>query len=216
LGPAAGGPDPGTDRRARCSWGASTLDYAAYHDDEWGRASDDERTIFEKLCLEGFQAGLSWLTILRKRDAFRRSFADFDAERLARFDDGDVERLLGDAGIIRHRRKIESAINNARALVAMWDRGETVGELVWSFEPLARPAPVALADVPAQTGESAALSKALKGRGFSFVGPTTMYAAMQAIGVVNDHLTGCWVREGCEATRRALLRPAPSKTPTGA
>lgn len=200
----AGLGDPTTDNRLRCSWGASTLDYALYHDNEWGRATTDERTLFEKLCLEGFQAGLSWLTILRKRPAFRLAFADFEPLEVADFGPGDVERLLDDAGIVRHRGKIEASINNAKALVAMWDAGETLPELLWSFEPANQVAPSSLADVPATTPESAALSKALKKRGFRFVGPTTAYAAMQAMGVVNDHLDRCWVRQDCERSRNAL------------
>jgi DNA-3-methyladenine glycosylase I len=199
-------PIPGdeSDQRARCPWGASTLDYAIYHDNEWGRASNEERTLFEKLCLEGFQSGLSWLTILRKRQAFRTGFANFDAQQVAAFGPGDVDRLLADAGIIRHRGKIEAAIGNAWALVRMWDEGSSLTELIWSHEPVRGRAVHGLGDVPAQTAESAALSKALKARGFRFVGPTTVYAAMQAMGVVNDHLVGCWVRDECETSRQGL------------
>jgi DNA-3-methyladenine glycosylase I len=204
------------DRRPRCAWGASTLDYAAYHDREWGRATADERTLFEKLCLEGFQAGLSWLTILRKRPAFRQGFANFDAGLVASFDEDDVYRLLGDAGIVRHRRKIEAAIGNARALVQMWEQGESLAGLIWSYEPAPSPAAGSMADLAPQTAASTALSKALKQRGFSFVGPTTVYAAMQAMGVVNDHLAGCWARDGCEASRAVLQRPPAAKTRLGA
>ncbi len=204
---AAALPEPVDDGRGRCWWGAGTVDYALYHDTEWGRPTVDERTLFEKLCLEGFQSGLSWLTILRKRPAFRRAFADFEPAEVARFGDADVERLLGDAGIVRHRGKIEASINNARVLVELWDRGETLAGLVWSHEPDPVPAPKTLADIPAVTAESTALSKALKKRGFRFVGPTTAYAAMQAMGVVNDHLEGCWVREACAKERRDLVRP---------
>lgn len=204
------GPDPLADGNARCRWGASTLDYAVYHDTEWGRPVADDRTLFEKMCLEGFQSGLSWLTILRKREGFRAAFVGFDAAEMARFGPDDVARLLGDAGIIRHRGKIEAAVNNARALVDMWARGESLAGLVWAHEPQRRAAQ-SYADVPAQTPASLALSKALKRRGFRFVGPTTAYAAMQAMGVVNDHLAGCWVREACEEARRQLaLPPAPS------
>lgn len=204
------GPDPLADGNARCRWGASTLDYAVYHDTEWGRPVANDRTLFEKMCLEGFQSGLSWLTILRKREGFRAAFAGFDATEMARFGPDDVARLLGDAGIIRHRGKIEAAVNNARALVDMWERGESLAGLVWAHEPDRRAAQ-SYADVPAQTPASLALSKALKRRGFRFVGPTTAYAAMQAMGVVNDHLAGCWVREACEEERRRLaLPPAPS------
>ena len=204
------GLDPLTDGNARCRWGASTLDYAVYHDTEWGRPVANDRTLFEKMCLEGFQSGLSWLTILRKREGFRAAFAGFDATEMARFGPDDVARLLADAGIIRHRGKIEAAVSNARALVDMWERGESLTALVWAHEPDRRAAQ-SYADVPSQTPASAALSKALKRRGFRFVGPTTAYAAMQAMGVVNDHLTGCWVREACEEERRRLaLPPAPS------
>lgn len=190
------------DQLARCRWGASTIDYAHYHDQEWGRAVRDERTLFEKLCLEGFQAGLSWLTVLRKRESFRAGFANFEAGQLARFGEAEVAALLADPGIIRHRGKIEAAIANARALVALWDGGGSLSELIWSFEPPRGRVVASFGDVPAQTPESVALSKALKKRGFRFVGPTTVYAAMQAMGVVNDHLAGCWVREACEASRR--------------
>ncbi len=203
------GPDPLADGYARCRWGASTLDYAAYHDTEWGRPTADDRTLLERLCLEGFQSGLSWLTILRKREGFRAAFAGFEAAEMARFGADDVARLLGDAGIVRHRGKIEAAVSNARALVAMWERGESLAGLVWAHEPERRVAQ-SYADVPAQTPASVALSKALKRRGFRFVGPTTAYAAMQAMGVVNDHLSGCWVRDACENERRQLaLPPAP-------
>lgn len=204
------GPDPLADGNARCRWGASTLDYAVYHDTEWGRPVADDRTLFEKMCLEGFQSGLSWLTILRKREGFRAAFVGFEAAEVARFGPDDVTRLLGDAGIIRHRGKIEAAVNNARALVDMWEREESLAGLVWAHEPERRVART-FADVPAQTPASLALSKALKRRGFRFVGPTTAYAAMQAMGVVNDHVDGCWVRDACEEERRQLaLPPAPS------
>ena len=197
----------GEDGRDRCGWGASTPDYAVYHDQEWGRPVTDDRRLFEKLCLEGFQSGLSWLTILRKRPAFRRAFADFDPLIVARFGDGDVHRLLTDAGIVRHRGKIEATIANARAMVSLLDGGHTLAGLIWHHEPAVDQPRRHLADVPAQTPESAALSKALKRRGFRFVGPTTAYAAMQAMGVVNDHLVGCHVQEQCEELRRSLRRP---------
>lgn len=200
------GPDPLADANARCRWGASTLDYAVYHDTEWGRPTADDRTLLERLCLEGFQSGLSWLTILRKREGFRAAFAGFEAAEMARFGPDDVARLLADAGIVRHRGKIEAAVNNARALVDMWERGESLAELVWAHEP-ARRAVLGYGDVPAQTPASLALSKALKRRGFRFVGPTTAYAAMQAMGVVNDHLSGCWVRDACEEEREQLALP---------
>ncbi len=198
----------GDDGNLRCGWGTSTPDYAEYHDVEWGRPTTDERTLFEKLCLEGFQSGLSWLTILRKRDNFRAAFADFDHTVVAHYDEPDIERLLGDAGIIRHRGKIEATINNARALVELHDADRSLAGVIWSHEPdPERPAPESFADVPAITDESTALSKELKKLGFRFVGPTTAYAAMQAMGIVNDHLTDCWKREECEDERRALTRP---------
>ena len=166
----------------------------AYHDEEWGRPVRDEARLLEKVCLEGFQSGLSWDTILRKRPAFRAAFADFDAEAVARFGDADVERLMADAGIVRNRAKIEATIANARATVALHERGETLAELIWSHQPEPRPAPASWADVPASTPESKALARELKKRGFRFVGPTTVYAMMQAVGVVDDHLRDCWVR----------------------
>lgn len=195
---------------ARCPWGASTPDYVAYHDNEWGEPTTDERTLFEKLCLEGFQAGLSWITILRKREAFREAFEGFDAAIVAGFGSGDVERLLANAGIVRHRGKIEATINNATRMLELWDAGETLAGLIWSHEPIAQPAPRSLADVPATTRESTALSRQLKKRGFRFVGPTTAYAGMQAMGVVNDHLVGCVSRRKCLDLRAALTKPSPS------
>jgi DNA-3-methyladenine glycosylase I len=163
----------------------------------------DDRGIYERLVLEGFQSGLSWLTILRKRENFRAAFASFDIEAVAGFGERDVERLLGDAGIVRHRGKIEAAIQNAKAAADMHANGESLAELVWSYAPRGRRrAPRALEDLPAITPESTALSKDLKKRGFRFVGPTTLYAAMQACGVVNDHLAGCWVRAAVEAERQ--------------
>ena len=195
----------GADGDARCAWGASTPDYATYHDHEWGAGVVDDHRLFEKLCLEGFQSGLSWLTILRKRDNFRAAFAGFDIEAVAAFGEGDIERLLGDAGIVRHRGKIEAAIQNARAAADMHAAGESLAELVWSHAPTGRRrAPRNAGDLPATTPESTALSKELKRRGFRFVGPTTAYAAMQACGLVNDHVAGCWVR-GEVARERAAL-----------
>jgi DNA-3-methyladenine glycosylase I len=199
----------GDDGRRRCPWAGTTADYQEYHDDEWGRPVVDDVRLYEKLCLEGFQSGLSWLTILRKRPAFRAAFAGFEPEKVAAFDDGDVERLLGDAGIVRHRGKIEAAIANARATLAVRaDRG-TLAALVWEFEPARRrrAAPVRLGDLAPQTPESVGLSKALRRYGFRFVGPTTAYAAMQSLGLVNDHLQGCHVRAACEAERRHLTVP---------
>jgi DNA-3-methyladenine glycosylase I len=202
----------GPDGVRRCAWGASTPDYVPYHDNEWGRPVVDDTRLYEKLCLEGFQAGLSWLTILRKREAFRRAFAGFDAERVARFGARDITRLLGDAGIVRHRGKIEAAIANARAIVEVREHHGSLAALCWSFEPRGRRrAPRVFADIPAKTEESKALSKELLRLGFRFVGPTTVYATMQAAGLVNDHLTGCAARVPCEDARRRLSRPAPSR-----
>jgi DNA-3-methyladenine glycosylase I len=181
----------------RC-WETSDELYLEYHDHEWGRPVTDETGLLERLCLEGFQSGLSWLTILRKRKAFRAAFANFDADAVARFDDGDIERLLADAGIVRHRGKIEAAISNARATVDLHDSGTTLPELIWSYRPDERPAPRDPRDWQAATAESIALSKELKKRGFRFVGPTTVYASMQACGLVNDHLYDCIVREDVE------------------
>jgi DNA-3-methyladenine glycosylase I len=197
----------GDDGVRRCWWGASTPDYAVYHDDEWGRPVTDDTRIFEKLCLEGFQSGLSWLTILRKRDGFRAAFAGFDIPRVARFTEHDVTRLLGDAAIVRHRGKIEATIANARAAADLQDAQGSLAALFWSFEPRRRAAPRGLGDLTSTTPESAALSKALKGYGFRFVGPTTVYAAMQAMGVVNDHMVGCAARGPCTQARRALVLP---------
>jgi DNA-3-methyladenine glycosylase I len=182
----------GEDGRARCRWGASTPEYVAYHDEEWGRPVRDANGLYERLCLEAFQSGLSWLTILRKREAFRAAFAGFDIAAVARFGERDAERLMGDAGIVRNRAKIDAAIANARAATAIDD----LSALIWSFapDPDARPAPRSMADLPAATPESTALAKELKRRGFRFVGPTTAYALMQACGLVNDHLAGCWAR----------------------
>jgi DNA-3-methyladenine glycosylase I len=181
----------------RC-WDNADSGYRVYHDREWGRPVTDERGLYERLCLEGFQSGLSWLTILRKRPAFRAAFAEFDPEAVARFGPRDVERLLGDAGIVRHRGKIEAAIANAQATLAFREAGTPLPELVWSHKPAEAPAPRSPADWQASTAESAALSKELRAAGFRFVGPTTVYATMQACGVVNDHLADCVVRADVE------------------
>jgi DNA-3-methyladenine glycosylase I len=182
----------GEDGRPRCRWGASTPEYARYHDEEWGRPLHGDDALYERLCLEAFQSGLSWLTILRKREAFRAAFAGFSIDAVARFGDEDVARLMADAGIVRNRAKIEACIANARAALEVDD----LTGLIWSFapDPDARPAPRRIGEVPAVTPESTALAKALKQRGFRFVGPTTAYALMQACGLVNDHLEGCWAR----------------------
>ncbi len=191
----------------RCPWGREPADYRAYHDDEWGRPVVDDVRLFEKLCLEGFQSGLSWLTILRKRAGFRAAFAGFDPEVVARFGPADVERLLADTAIVRHRGKIEASVANAAATLRVRDAHGSLAALVWRFEPPGRPAPDSLADLPASTPDSAALAKELKRFGFRFLGPTTVYAAMQAVGVVDDHLAGCPARPACEAERAALVRP---------
>jgi DNA-3-methyladenine glycosylase I len=190
------GVELGPDGKPRCRWALSAPEYIDYHDDEWGRPLHGERDLFERLTLEAFQSGLSWLTILRKRENFRAAFDGFDVEKVAAYGDADVERLLADAGIVRNRKKIEAAIANARATREMHAAGETLDELFWGFAPGSdsRPAPRAFADLASTTPESKALAKELKNRGFVFVGPTTVYAAMQAVGVVNDHLEGCAFR----------------------
>ncbi|MFC4004253.1 DNA-3-methyladenine glycosylase I [Prauserella oleivorans] len=181
----------GSDGIARCAWGNTAPDYAAYHDTEWGVPLHGEAALFERLSLEAFQSGLSWLTILRKREAFRRAFAGFDPDRVAEFGPADVERLLGDAGIVRNRAKILATITNARAIAEL---DVPLDELLWSFapDPESRVRPATMADVPAVTPESTAMARALKKRGFAFVGPTTCYALMQATGMVDDHVEGCF------------------------
>jgi DNA-3-methyladenine glycosylase I len=185
----------GEDGVVRCAWGSSSEEYRCYHDEEWGRAVHGEAALYERFSLEAFQSGLSWLTILRKREAFRTAFAGFDPDVVAAFGPGDVQRLLADAGIVRNRAKIEAAVANARATVAMREAhpGGLDG-LVWSFAPAATGRrPASLAEVPATTPQSVAMAKALKRHGFVFVGPTTAYAAMQACGLVDDHVEGCHV-----------------------
>ena len=181
----------GPDGRLRCPWGLSAPDYVAYHDDEWGRPVHGDQAIFERLCLEAFQSGLSWLTILRKRENFRKAFAGFDIPAVAAFTDADVARLLGDAGIVRNRAKINAAVTNAGAALRL---AGGLSDLLWSYAEPERPAPRTLADLPAQTPGSKALSKELRRHGFVFTGPVTAYAAMQACGVVNDHLEACFAR----------------------
>ncbi|MEB3050908.1 DNA-3-methyladenine glycosylase I [Mycolicibacter sp. MYC123] len=180
------------DGLVRCGWvdNASAL-YRDYHDQEWGRPLRDSTALFERISLEAFQSGLSWLVILRKRDNFRRAFADFDVETVARFTDADVARLLDDAGIVRNRAKIEATIANARATLAL--EPTDLAELLWSFAPPSRPRPMDLSQIPAVTPESTAMARELKRRGFRFVGPTTAYALMQATGMVDDHVQACWV-----------------------
>jgi DNA-3-methyladenine glycosylase I len=193
------------DEPFRCFGGSDPL-YADYHDREWGRPVTDERALLERICLEGFQSGLSWLTILRKRDGFRRAFANFDPKKLAGYGDADVERLLEDESIIRHRGKIEATIANGRATAELHASGDTLRDLLWGYAPETTPPPVkALGELPPVTAESTALSKDLKKRGFRFVGPTTAYAAMQACGIVNDHLSPCPVRDDVERERTAVL-----------
>ncbi len=193
----------GDDGHARCWWGTSTADYRDYHDDEWGFGVTDDRRLFEKLCLEGFQSGLSWLTVLRKRDRFREVFAGFDPAVVATYDDDDVQRLLGDAGIIRHEGKIRSTISNAARALELVDEFGSLAAFVW---PHARfgPAPD---DIPSTTPASTALARDLKRRGWSFVGPTTVYAFMQAMGLVNDHLEGCFAREDVADRQARFRRP---------
>jgi DNA-3-methyladenine glycosylase I len=189
------GVEPGPDGKPRCWWALSTDDYIGYHDDEWGRPLHGENELFERLTLEAFQSGLSWLTILRKREKFRRAFDGFEVEKVAEYGPKEIERLLGDAGIVRNRKKIEAAITNAKAVREMHSNGESLDELIWSFAPdQDPPAPKTLEELQSTTPESKALATELKRRGFVFVGPTTLYATMEAIGVVNDHLEGCAFR----------------------
>jgi len=199
------------DSRLRCTWCQATPSYRHYHDHEWGFPVTDDRRLFEKICLEGFQAGLSWLTILNKREAFRHAFAQFEAEQVAQFDERDIERLLTDTGIVRHRGKIASTINNARRVIEIRQEFGSFAAYVWRFEPAPhqRPASITHEAVKAMptTPESTALSKDLKKRGWSFVGPTTMYAFMQAMGLVNDHFEGCSVREAALTARAELKVP---------
>jgi len=194
LSAASAGAEPGPDGLLRCPWGLGSAEYLAYHDGEWGRPVRDDTGMFERLCLEAFQSGLSWLTILRKREAFRSAFARFDIEAVAGFGPADVARLLADAGIVRNRAKIEAAINNARAALALPDG---LAALVWSYADGQERAPVTLADVPAWTPGSKALSKELRRHGFTFTGPVTAYATLQACGVVDDHLQACFRRGAC-------------------
>ena len=195
----------GDDGRRRCWWALSAPEYVGYHDDEWGRPVTSDDGLFERLTLEAFQSGLSWLTILRKRDAFRSAFAGFDIARVAEFGQADVERLLADASIVRNRAKIEAAIANARAARQAVEKEGSLAALLWRFAPPRRRAPRRRDDLPATTSESAALARELRRRGFRFVGPTTAYATMQACGLVNDHVSGCLVRAEVEAERAAAL-----------
>jgi DNA-3-methyladenine glycosylase I len=202
-------PRPASPRR--CRWCGDHADYQAYHDTEWGFPVDDDQRLFEKLCLEGFQSGLSWLTILRKRENFRRAFADFDHARIARWNERSVARLLRDAGIVRHRGKIEAALANARRALDLEDEFGSLGAFFWSFEPDDSDRPSRFDEqslmARTQTPESRALAKALKTRGFRFVGPTTAYAFMQSMGIVNDHAEECETRARVERARRGFVRP---------
>ncbi len=190
----------GADGIPRCGWGTSTPEYVAYHDHEWGVGTTDDHRLFEKLCLEGFQSGLSWLTILRKREGFRAAFAGFDPKVVAGFGEQEVARLLADTGIVRHQGKIRSTINNAGRALEMIDEFGSLAAYFWPHADFDRPAP---SDIPSTTPVSTVLSQDLKKRGWSFVGPTTVYAFMQAMGLVNDHLPGCDARHRCETSRRA-------------
>ncbi|MGD1866528.1 MAG: DNA-3-methyladenine glycosylase I [Phormidesmis sp.] len=201
----------GEDGCCRCWWVGDKADYVAYHDDEWGVPTADDQRLFEKVCLEGFQSGLSWLTILRKRENFRAAFAEFDFKKVAQFTDEDVERLLQDAGIVRHRKKIESVINNAGRACELVEEFGSLATYFWRYEPseAARPkvCDYETLKLLGKTAESTAMSKDLKKRGWSFVGPTTAYAFMQSMGMVNDHLEGCEWRDRIEKLRKAFERP---------
>jgi DNA-3-methyladenine glycosylase I len=205
----------GADGVLRCWWALGSESYSRYHDNEWGRPTRDDRWIFEKLCLEGFQSGLSWLTILNKRENFRAAFANFEVDKVARFDRRSVDRLLKDAGIVRHRGKIESTINNAKRARELQQEFGSLAAFVWQFEPPAASRPKTMTRAAlirlAKTPESTALSKELKARGWSFVGPTTVYAFMQAGGIVNDHLRGCPAQEGCDLARQKFKVPRPKR-----
>lgn len=201
----------GEDGRERCHWHANLPEYMRYHDEEWGRPITDDTRLFEKICLEGFQSGLSWLTILRKRENFRAAFVGFDFNRVALFDDADIERCVMDAGIIRHRGKIVSTINNARRAIELRAEFGSLARYFWSHEPKPEERPVVVdrehLSANPTTPASVRFSKDLKKRGWTFVGPTTIYAFMQAMGLVNDHLEGCYCRDHVETLRNALVRP---------
>jgi len=201
-----GGVKLGVDGKVRCWWGADDGIYADYHDTEWGRPVTDDVRLFEKICLEGFQSGLSWLTILKKRDNFRKAFKGFDFEAVARFNESSVQRLLQDAGIVRHQGKIRSTINNAKRAIELRDEFGSLSDYFWTYEPDSKSRPKRMTHAAlmklTETDASCTLSKDLKKRGWTFVGPTTAYAFMQAMGLVNDHIEGCWVREQCQLPRR--------------
>lgn len=195
----------GGDGRRRCAWPGEDVLYLEYHDTEWGRPGESDPALFEKLALEGFQAGLSWITVLRKREAFRQHFAGFDPATVARFGERQIAAMLADPGIIRHRGKITSAIGNARRALEVIEEFGSLAAYVWPFAPKPTRAPRSFADLMAVTPASTALSKDLKRRGWTFVGPTTIHAFMQAMGMVDDHLSGCWVRAECEQLRRPVM-----------
>src|SRR5438128_136634 len=201
----------GEDGVVRCFWGDSASEYRAYHDTEWGRPVADDRRLFEKLCLEGFQAGLSWLTILRKRENFRAAFEKFDVEAVAHFDSARIEQLMAETGIVRNRAKIEATVNNARRCITLCDEFGSLAAFTWRFEPEAASRPAVLDHAAlvqrGASGEAIALSKDLHRRGWAFVGPTTVYAFMQAMGLVNDHLARCDIRAEAERERSAFHRP---------
>lgn len=202
------------DSKSRCFWCGDDEQYIAYHDLQWGRPVVDDNKLYEKICLEGFQAGLSWLTILRKRESFRRAFFNFDPEIVAKFSQRDVSRLLKDDSIVRHRGKIEAAIQNAKCAIAVQKEFGSLAKFIWSFRPQISPsqkdkAPTRRSEIKTSTTESEALSKALRLRGFKFVGPTTMYAAMQSLGLVNDHFEGCFVRETCGLEQSTVSKKMP-------
>jgi DNA-3-methyladenine glycosylase I len=195
----------GADGRLRCFWAAGSPEYAPYHDQEWGRPLLGDDELFERLCLEGFQSGLSWLIILRKRESFRAAFADFDIATVAAYGEGDVQRLLADSGIVRNRRKIEAAVNNARLALELVEEHGSLARFLWSFRPERQKPIRRMADFVVKTPEAEALAQELRRRGFRFLGPTTLYAGMQAYGVVNDHVVGCCVRDEVEQEQRAAV-----------
>ncbi|MEK6326516.1 MAG: DNA-3-methyladenine glycosylase I [Actinomycetota bacterium] len=196
---------PGADGRPRCWWATGPPEYVGYHDGEWGRPVLEDRALYERLCLEAFQSGLSWLTILRKRESFRAAFAAFEISRVAAFGEADLKRLLADEGIVRNRAKVEATIENARATLRLRAAGGSLRELIWSFRRQQEATPRSRSDLSSKTAESAGMARELKRRGFRFVGPTTAYALMQACGLVNDHLKGCAVRDEVEEEREAAL-----------
>lgn len=212
TGPITEGLLQGEDGRLRCAWAGASAEYLAYHDVEWGRPTGDDDRLYEKLCLEGFQAGLSWITILRKREAFRRNFAGFDVAAVARFGEAEIDRIVADPAIVRHRGKIASAVNNARRVEALrQETGGSFAAFLWTFEPPTNERPERLslewARANPVTPVSTRLSKELRRRGFTFVGPTTTYAFLQSMGFVNDHMEDCCMRGACEAARARFVRP---------